>query len=214
MTREDDTPHELRSTPVMFELPEYDWAFFKFVNQAFNELMIRKSPLLSRIKVVPSSTISTSRNTMPSGEVVENPPIEMRLPFPVVFADAIAGRLDPVAESIDRAAEEGVKTVTHRLLDFSGRLSEAVGTATNAHGETLGHKLIVRALQNVDLDFGRDGQPDMSSMILHLDGEVIEFDALIRSLPPRTQEETQAWNELVDRKRKEFNDRRHHRQLS
>jgi hypothetical protein len=214
MARDDATTKQLRPRPALFGLPEYDWAFAKFVKHAVDELMIRKSPLLSRIKAVPSSTIPTSRNTMPSGEVVENAPIEMQLPFPVEFADAIAGRLEPVAVSIDQAAEEGVKTVTARLLDFSGRLSEAAGTATHADGEPFSHKLIVKSLRHVDLDFHDDGQLDMSSMIVHWGGQVIEFDDLIRSLPPRTQEEIQAWNELVDRKRKEFNDRRRHRKLS
>jgi hypothetical protein len=138
----------------------------------------------------------------------------MQLPFSVEFADAIAGRLEPVAVSIDQAAEEGVKTLTARLLDFSGRLSEAAGTATNADGEPFSHKLIVKSLQNVHLDFDDEGRLDMSSMIIHWGGQVIEFDDLIRSLPSRTEEETQAWNELVDRKRKEFNDRRRRRQLS
>jgi hypothetical protein len=93
-------------------------------------------------------------------------------------------------------------------------LSDAAGTATNADGEPFGHELIIRSLQNVDLDFDNDGQLDMSSMVLCWDGQVFEFDEVIRSLPPRTPEETQAWNELVGRKGKEFNDRRRHRKLS
>lgn len=210
----DAATSRVRSTPLLFDLPEYDWAFAKFVKRAIDELMIRKSPLLSRIKAVPSTTIPTSRNTMPSGEVVENAPIEMQLPFPVEFADVIAGRLEVVAANIDQAAEEGLKIVTPRLLDFSGRLSEAAGTATDANGEPFGHKLIVKSLQNVDLDFDDEGHLDMSSMIIYLDGQVTEFDDLIRSLPPRTEEEKRAWDELVDRKRKEFNDRRRHRKLS
>jgi hypothetical protein len=214
MASDEVTTKQVGATPVLFDLPEYDWAFAKFVKHAVDELMTRKSPLLSRIKAVRSSTIPTSRNTMPSGEVVENAPIAMQLPFSMEFADAIVGRLEPLVVSIDQAAEQGVTTVTARLLDFSGRLSEAAGTATDAGGETFSHKLIVKSLQNMDLDFDGDGQLDMSSMILHSAGQVIEFDELIRSLPPRTEEETLAWNELVDRKRKEFNDRRHRRQLS
>src|SRR5256885_2293206 len=59
MARNDDTTDQLRPTPVLFDLPEYDWAFAKFVKHAVDELMIRKSPLLSRIKAVPSRTIPT-----------------------------------------------------------------------------------------------------------------------------------------------------------
>jgi hypothetical protein len=93
------------------------------------ELIIRKSPILSRINAVPSATISTSRKTFPSGEVVENPPINVRLEFHIEFSDAIEGRLDPLIVSIDEAAETKLRVVTTSLFEFSGRLSEAAGTA-------------------------------------------------------------------------------------
>jgi len=51
MAKDDANTKELRPAPALFDLPEYDWAFAKFVKHAIDELMIRKSPLLSRIPV-------------------------------------------------------------------------------------------------------------------------------------------------------------------
>jgi hypothetical protein len=201
----------------LFEIPEYDWAFYKFVKHAMDALIIAKSPLLSRISVEPSPGITTSRNTMPSGEIVENPPILTQLPFPVDVADAVAGRLDAIVTAIDAAAEVGLNSIIPKVLDYSARLSTAAGTATDWHGEPLNHKMIIKSLENVDLDFNTEDQLDMSSMFIVIGDDPrngITFDELIAKLPPRTQAEGEEWNRLVERKRKEFNDRRRHRHLS
>ena len=150
----------------LFDLSEYDWAFARFAKMAIDELMIRKSPVLSRIKAVPSSSIPTSRNTMPSGEVIENSPIMMALPFRVDFGDAVAGTLATITSNIDIAAEEGLNAIAPQLSEYMGRLCQAAGTATDAKGATLSHELILRALENVELDFDEDGEPDFTSTIL------------------------------------------------
>jgi hypothetical protein len=193
----------------LFELPEYELAFVRFISKAMDELMIRKSPLLSRIKTVPASSIPISRNTMPSGEVVENNPIRMELPFPVDFADAVAGKLSAITASIDAAAEAGLNTVMPKFYDYMGRLCTAAGTATDANGEKLSHKLILKSLENVNLDFDENGQPEMPMLVTS--PAMLEA---IKALPPPTEEETRAWNAMIERKREEFNARRRHRQLS
>jgi hypothetical protein len=195
--------------PRLFDLSEYDSAFGRFVYQAINELMIRKNPVLSRIKAVPSSNIPVSRNTMPSGEVVENKPIEMVMPFPVDFNDAVRGDLSTITASIDAAAEAGLGTLMPQFYGYFGRLCEAAGTATHANGEKLSHSLMLKSFENVDIEFDEKGQPEMPTLVT----SPAAFDA-IRALPPPTQEEKDAWDAMIERKRKEFNDRRRHRQLS
>jgi len=90
-----------------------------------------------------------------------------------------------------------------------GRLCKAAGTATDANGEKLSHELIRKSLENVELDFDENGRPDMPTGFI----SPAMMDAL-KALPPPTEEETRAWNAMIDRKRKEFNDRRRRRQLS
>ena len=195
-------------TPRLFGLPEYDSAFGGFVYQAVNELMIRKSPLLSRVKIVPSSSIPVSRNTMPSGEVVENQPIEMGMPFSVNVNDAVRGDLSAITASIDAAAEAWLRTVMTQFYDYYGRLCEAAGTATHVNGEELSYSLILKSFEKADIEFDEEGQPKMPTLIT----SPATFDA-IRTLPPPTQAEKDAWDAMIERKRNEFNDRRRHRQL-
>lgn len=200
----------------LFDLSEYEFAFARFVKTAIDELMIRKSPVLSRIKPVPSTNIPISRNTMPSGEVIENKPIVMALPFPVDFNDAVAGTLATITLNIESAAEDGLNALAPRISEYMGRLCEAAGTATDAGGSTLSHDLILKTLENVDLDFNDQGEPDFTSTILTTGDlrNAVDVLEVFKQLPPRTVEEEKAWVALIDRKKKEFNDRRRHRRLS
>ena len=195
--------------PRLFDLSEYDSAFGRFAYRAIHELMIRKNPVLSRIKAVPSSNIPVSRNTMPSGEVVENKPIEMVMPFPVDFSDAVRGDLSAITATIDAAAEAGLGTFMPQFYDYFGRLCAAAGTATYANGEKLSHALMLKSFENLDIEFDEQGQPKMPTLVTSP-----ESVAAIRALPPLTQAEQDAWDAMIERKRKEFNDRRRHRQLS
>jgi hypothetical protein len=76
-----------------FKLPEYEWAFLRFVHTAVNRLIRAKNPVLSKINTEPSSEIHISRNTTDSGEVVENKPILTSLEITTDIKDVVAGRL-------------------------------------------------------------------------------------------------------------------------
>jgi hypothetical protein len=141
----------------------------------------------------------------------------MALPFAVDFKNAVEGNLGPIIEGIDAAAAEGLKTLMPQVSDYLGRLCEAAGTSTVMTEEGgLSHQYILRGLENVELDFDVQGEPDLSSMCLGFRNLEIVWSVLeiINALPPRTKEEAAAWNSMIERKRKEFNDRRRRRQLS
>jgi hypothetical protein len=118
----------------LFELPEYDHAFEEFYRTAVYELMRRKDPLLSKMPAAYAEHIPTVQNTMPSGEVVENRPLEIAMRFAMRFDDAISGRTEGVIEAINDAAENGLKTLMPQIFAQLSRLSTAAGTATDAKG--------------------------------------------------------------------------------
>jgi len=193
----------------LFELPEYHRAFSRFLNKAIHELMRRKNPVLGMIKSIPSARVSTVRNTMPSGEVVENKPMMVKMPFMVQFQDAIKGDSGSLLESIDIAAEEGLKVIMPQFYEYLGRLCQAAGTSTDAKGEKVSPELIRKSLENVEIDFDEHDMPIMPTMVLHPD-----MLKQLSELPPPTEEEIKAFNDLIERKKREFNDRRRHRKLS
>jgi hypothetical protein len=194
---------------LLFKLPEYNSAFARFVSTAIQELMRQKDAVLDSIKVVESPQIPTVRNTMPSGEIVENRPMPVAMPFAVDFREAIAGNPDSLLASIDNAAEEGLKIVMPQIFDYMGRLCQAAGTATNAGGQKLRYEQIRLGLEKVQIDFDDNGQPILPTLIMHPD--MLEQ---LRKLPPATEDEVLAWQELIESKRREFYARRRTRKLS
>jgi hypothetical protein len=117
-------PSSARAGP--FKLPEYDRAFFRFVQTAINSLIRVKNPVLSKINTVSSSEIHTSRNTTDSGEVVENKPILASLEIAIDIKDVVAGKMLAVAETIDQAAEDGVGTIVPQVAAYMGRVIDAL----------------------------------------------------------------------------------------
>jgi len=146
---------------------------------------------------------------MESGEVVENQPIILKMPFTFDLKQIIQGDLESVAIAVDSAAEEGLKVLMPQIFEYHGRLSQAAGTATDAGGEKLSHRLILQSLDKMDISFDAAGNPEMPTMVMSPDMAV-----QLGRLPPPTEQEVNAFNELIERKRREFNDRKRHRKLS
>ncbi len=199
-----------------FALREYEWAFAGFVKTAVDTLMVAKSTLLSKLKPIPASEIHISRNTTEGGEIVENNPVTTLLPIVIDFKDVVAGNLAPVTESINSAAEEGVATVEPQLLDYISRVTEAFGTRVDMNGAPFDHIAVRKLVEHSDFDFNDDGSPDLESWAFRTYNptRLITLDEMMQLLPPRTPDETRQWNEMIDRKRIEFNAKRRRRTLS
>jgi hypothetical protein len=199
-----------------FKLPEYEWAFFRFVQTAVNRLIRAKNPVLSKINTEPSSEIHTSRNTTDSGEVVENKPILTSLEIAIDFKDVVAGKLVAVAETINQAAEDGVATIVPQVAAYMERVIDAFGTEVRLNGAPFDHAAVRKLVEANEIEFDANGNPDLEPWIFTDPGlqRVTTFDELIRQFPPRTPEEVQAWDDMIERKRREFNDKRRRRALS
>jgi hypothetical protein len=193
----------------LFDLPEYDASFARFVTTGVHELMKRKDSFFGSIRTVETPQLATVRNTMPSGQIVENNPVAIPMPFAVVFQDAISGEVGSLVASIDAGAEESLKIVMTQIFGYSARLCDAAGTSTDAGGQKLSHKLIRESFEKMDLNFDPAGQPIMPTIRMHPD-----MMKQFQELPPATEEEIKAWNEMIERKRHEFNARQRHRKLS
>lgn len=192
----------------LFDLPEYDAAFAEFYGTAIQELMRRRDPLLSKISAGYAEHIPTVQNTMPSGEVVENKPFKISTSLTMRFDDVISGRTEAVVEAINDAAENCLKTLMPQIFEQLSRLSAAAGTSMDAKGQPITWALIFQVFERMEIDFDKDGKPTIEMMV----GP--EMYQQILNVPPRTHEENQAWNALLERKRAEFNARQRRRKLS
>jgi hypothetical protein len=199
-----------------FGLPEYEWAFFRFVKISVDALISVKNPVLSKIKAVPAPAIHISRNTTREGEMIENDPMLMSLEIAIDFKDVLAGRLTAVAETINNAAEEGLRTLLPKVSEHMTRLIDAFGAGVDMKGAPFDHVAVRRMVEASEIEFDEQGAPDFEPWIFTWNGlqRAATFTEMYNQFPPRTPEETQAWDELIQRKRSEFNDKRRRRRLS
>jgi len=218
----------------LFSIHEYASALSHFIDNAITELKNHQFPLLGKIETVYVESIPHTRSTMPSGEIVESQPLEYRLEFPIELRDSIAGDSSSLIDSIAGAAEQKGHIEMQSMLEYAGRITHAAGTTTDAKGQSISRHLILQMMEKPELEFDKDGYPIIPSEVRHLfhrssqtcicfTDSRSEHMALVMSgenreklmqLPPPTDEEMEAFEDLMSRKRKQWNDSRRHRQLS
>ncbi len=187
----------------LFALPEYEDAFHSFVHRAIHEFMHRKDPVLENIRAEFTDNIYTSQNTMASGEIVENRPFGYSMPFAIDFDEVIDGRSSKLMEAINNAAEEGLKLLMPQFFEQLTRISTAAGTSVDAKGESFSWALLLKVWEKTEIQFDRNGKAELSIVV-----------SPGTHLPPPTQEEEKAFNQLLERKKAEFDARQRRRKLS
>jgi hypothetical protein len=105
-------------------------------------------------------------------------------------------------------ADERLSIVMQHFFRAFERTCDAAGTGTDARGKPFSFELYLAGLEKIELQFDRDGQPILPTLVVHP-----TMAKQLESLPPPTEEQLRAYNDLIERKRKEFNARRRYRKL-
>lgn len=192
----------------LLALPEYHQATAQFMISAVRALMHCKDPVLRQIRNRAVEHVPISRVTMPSGEVVESAPIVNRMEFGINMGDAIQGKPESLAASLDEASEAGLRNTMPKLFEYVERVGEASGNTINANGQPLSYDLIIQMLETMDMSFDEDGNSN-AMLIVHP-----TMAEKIGKLPPPTEEQSKAWAKMIERKRREYNESRPSRRLS
>jgi hypothetical protein len=192
-----------------FSLPEYERAQFNFFHAAVGKLMRTKDSLYASIpEAEPWEGIPTTQNTMPSGEVVENKPLMIESKVVIKWDHIRSCNLDALAEQVDAIADERLSIVMPHFFKVMERMCDAAGTGADAGGKPFSFEVYLAGLEKIELQFNRDGQPILPALVVHP-----TMAKQIASLPPPTEEQQRAYNDLIERKRREFNARRRYRKL-
>ena len=197
------------NSPKPFSLPEYSRALVKFVHEGVGRLMEAKDEVWAMIpRAEPTETIPITQNTMPSGEVVQNNPVVMEAKFVISREDIRACNADELAVQLDSVAEQNLAVVMPHFFDILARTSQAAGTAFDAGGRPFSFELLLESLENIEIEFDQDGNPEMPKLIVNP-----ELAKRIRTLPALTPQQRQMHGDLIERKRKQFNARKRDRNL-
>lgn len=200
---------QVNSHEPVFILPEYARAQVQFFSDAVRRMMAAKDELYGSIPVSePSEVLPVTQNTMPSGEIVQNQPLQMKATVVFQWDDIRTCNLEAFAEQVNNAAEERLAQVMPHFFDVFHRTCDAAGTGADAGGRPFSFELYLEGLERIELQFDREGKPEMPTLVMH--PSMAEH---LRSLPPITPAQQRALDELIERKRTEFNARRRHRKL-
>lgn len=190
----------------IFELPEYISSTGNFCYRTLIALVNAKDPILDQIENDFRDQIHSSRNTIPSGEIVESPPIQLRFEIMLKEEDVIRGSLDALFSALDEAAEKEMPMLMTELFSRFEQLCGATGSRIDAAGQHFNFDLMLDALEKIQIDFDANGKPQLPILVMHPD--------MARSLPTPTQNDEDRLKALIERKRCEFYARQHHRKLS
>lgn len=191
----------------LFCLPEYNIAMSLFMGRTINELMRSKDPVLGQIKTYEIDEIANTQVTTSSG-VVETAPMLCQMEFSIILSDSVAGNLEGFTNSLDIAAESGLQSLMPQIYASISQVCEATGNTIDATGRPFTHDLFLQTLETLEIHFDEDGNHNLT-MVVH--PSLMEK---INKLPPPTEEQNKAFEELLERKRREFNDRKRQRQLN
>ncbi len=193
----------------LFSLPEYEYAQYRFVYDGVLRLMEAKDQLWASLpKAEPVEAVPITQNTMPSGEVVQNEPVSVEAQLTYKYEDIRSCNVEELAAQMDAAADQNLSVVMPHLFDVMGRTCQAAGTTSDAGGKPLSFEVLLSGLAKIDISFDKEGKPELPTLVVGP-----ELGKQIRALPPPTPEQQKTMNDLIEKKRKEYNARRRDRKL-
>ncbi len=193
----------------LFSLPEYEYAQFKFVHEGVARLMEAKDALWASLpKAEPVESVPITQNTMPSGEVVQSAPVTVEAKFTYKYADIRSCNTEELAAQMDAAADQSLSVVMPHLFDIMGRTCQAAGTSSDVGGRPFSFELLLSGLAKIDISFDEEGKPELPTLVVGP-----ELGKQIRALPPLTPAQQRAMDDLIEKKRREYNARRRDRKL-
>ncbi len=191
---------------MLFRLPEYDERARSFAFEAVSAMARERSPLLAQIPSAPVRHVRASRVTGESGEAMSMEPAVLRAEIEMDIRPIIDGDLGEVRAALERVAEEEAQSFTEAFVERMGKISAAAGTSLDAGGRP-SHGLLLEMFERAEIDFDDKGNAELA---------LFGPPSLIRKLqelPPMTDEQQRAWDEMMARKRADFEARTRRRRL-
>ena len=190
----------------LFQLPEYEQATVQWIWTAINELMRVKDPVLQQIRQEVVEGIPPNRLTLASGEVMDMPPLKIEAQFLLPTPPLIQGDFAPVYEALETAADQGLASMMPQFFKNIADICEAAGQSIKTAGLT--YDSILEGLEGIQIDFKDDGSPRLPTLTMHPDTA-----AKLVALGSPTEEQNRRYQELIEKKRRDFLARRRTRRL-
>jgi len=194
-------------------LPDFPKIKKKHV-EAINKLLkeaIQRDPLFSGIREEHHFEGSRMSYKTVDGEANETDYQMASSEFEVKRQDVIAKGAMAYVENIRAAAEEMKKQKAHYFFEKMKEVTDKTGNIVDGKGRPFGFELFVESIRKIWIEFDEDGNPMMPTMVVSP-----EIGEKLRVLLPEWEKNPECKkiiDEIIESKRKQWNDRESHRKL-
>jgi len=188
---------------------------FPKIKRKVNELLtrylqklVRADPLLSKIKVQPCFEGNRLSSDVRTGE---SPFEQISGQAPVKRKDVIQKGLKVYFESIPVMADEVIKQMTEHLFGKVDQAVQETGNIVRLKGKPLTPERYLELLEKTQIDFDDQGKPHIPTLVAspEIGIQLKQNFAKWEKSPVHRQK----FQELIERKREEWNDREGNRKL-
>jgi len=192
------------------DFPKIKKKHVEAINKYLKEL-IHQDPLFSGIRVEHHFEGSRMSYKTVDGEPNETEYQAASSEFQVKREDVIARGAMAYVENLRDAAEEMKRQKAGYFFKKMKEVTERTGNVVNGKGHPFSFELFVEMIKKIWIDFDEDGRPIMPTMVVSP-----ELGEKLRVLLPeweKNPEYKKTIDDIIDKKRKEWNDRESHRKL-
>ncbi|MBO4208996.1 hypothetical protein [Micromonospora echinofusca] len=186
-------------------LTEYDVAGYEFLLAGTDALMRATDPVYGRMRRVPMDVVSPVSVDVGEGRAVRVEPIDASSWISFDVGEAIAGERQLLLSEMAFLAQRQLAAIMSGFYSHVGEVAEAVGNTVSG---PMSWDLIIDALERVDLVFRDDGEH--GGMIVM---NQQTYARLVRQGPPTAAQQARV-DDILRRKREEFDARRRRRSVS
>jgi len=192
------------------DFPKIKKKHVESINKYLKEL-IHQDPLFSGIRVEHHFEGSRMSYKTVDGEPNETEYQAASSEFQVKREDVIAKGAMAYVENLRDAAEEMKRQKAGYFFEKMKEVTDRTGNVVNGKGHPFSFELFVESIKKIWIDFDEDGKPIMPTMVVSP-----ELGEKLRVILPeweKNPEYKKTIDDIIDKKRKEWNDRESHRKL-
>jgi len=192
------------------DFPKIKGKFREAINRYLQDL-VRQEPLLSQFRQERHFEGNKMSWKTVEGESKESSYEEISGELSVQREDVIAKGPVAFIENIQSIAEEMKRQQATFMLHKFKEVTDRTGQVVNGKGQPFTHELFMEALERIQIDFDEQGKPYLPTVFVPP-----EMAAKLKEKIPEWEanpEYTKRFEQLIERKRQEWNDRESHRKL-
>ncbi len=192
-----------------FALHEYDAAFSRFFSQTMRVLAQAHSPLLAQMRFIEMPGTLGSRVRDRQGMDIVLDPAKTATEVTSDLKAVRDGDYEQLYEAMFESADAMAEQLVGYFVESMGKVTEGTGNVVDAGGRRFGFDVLYETLEKLEFSVDENDELVMPSLVMN----PAEAKKL-QDLPPLTDAQQQALDELKERKREEALARRRRRRLS